>query len=120
MRDLVTERDVERALKRRVEKALPWSLCVKFVSPGLAGVPDRIIMANDVVVFVEVKRPGEHLRPLQVAVHERMRRAGQTVLTVDSMTAVDLLVEWLVQRVLFSEDCAPDPPESLLGVCSRV
>ena len=104
----------------RVEKALKGAMCVKFVSPGLSGVPDRIVMASGEVVFVEVKRPGERPRPLQLAVHERMRRAGQIVLIVDSLESVDLFVEWFTRRVLFSEECAPDPPESLLGVCSRV
>lgn len=32
-------------------------LCMKFVSPGRVGVPDRIIMMHGVVIFVEVKSP---------------------------------------------------------------
>ena len=42
----------------------------KFVSPGLRGVCDRIMLRRGRVVFIEVKRPGEEPTPQQ---QKRMR-----------------------------------------------
>ena len=59
------EKQVEQALRKAVRDR--GGLALKFVSPGLAGVPDRIVlMPNRHVAFVELKAPGKHPRPLQV------------------------------------------------------
>ena len=59
------EKQVEQALRKAVRDR--GGLALKFVSPGLAGVPDRIVlMPNRRVAFVELKAPGKHPRPLQV------------------------------------------------------
>lgn len=59
------ENDVERYLVTQAKKE-NW-LCLKFVSPGNAGVPDRILIRSDgVLIFVELKRGGAFdPRPLQ-------------------------------------------------------
>ena len=43
---------------------------VKWVSPGNAGVPDRILLGPGVVVFIEFKQPGNKLTARQ----DRWRR----------------------------------------------
>lgn len=59
-------------------------LCLKWVSPGFSGVPDRIIiLPGGRILFVEVKRPGGKLRPRQQRVHDQMRSLGCEVITVD-------------------------------------
>ena len=81
------EREVERYFKAQLEKrgAIVW----KFVSPGQAGVPDRIVLLPDGrVIFAEMKAPGEKPRPLQRAVFTRMERAGHPVRIIDSREAV--------------------------------
>lgn len=51
--------------------------CLKFVSPSLAGVPDRIIlMPGGVVSFVEVKREGETLSDRQRRFMQWLRESG--------------------------------------------
>lgn len=51
--------------------------CLKFVSPSMAGVPDRIIlMPGGVVSFVEVKREGEQLSTKQRRFMQWMRENG--------------------------------------------
>ena len=50
------EKDVEKSLCRMVGRH--GGLCLKWISPGRAGVPDRIILLpGGRVMFVELKRP---------------------------------------------------------------
>ena len=50
------ERDIERALVSMVKRR--GGLCLKWVCPGFAGVPDRIILLPGArVIFAEIKRP---------------------------------------------------------------
>lgn len=50
------EKDIERALGRMVGKH--GGLCLKWVCPGWAGVPDRIVLLpGGRIIFVELKRP---------------------------------------------------------------
>lgn len=60
------ERDIERALVVMVKRR--GGLCLKWVCPGFAGVPDRIVLLpRGRIVFVEVKRPrGGKLSQLQM------------------------------------------------------
>lgn len=76
------EKTLEARLKQAVEDRGGW--CLKFVSPSLAGVPDRLCLKDGRAVFVEVKAPGEKPRPLQ---HRRMAQLtahGFTCLTLDN------------------------------------
>lgn len=59
------EKDVERALVQMVKRH--GGLCLKWVCPGFAGVPDRIVLLpKGRIVFVELKRPkGGQLSELQ-------------------------------------------------------
>lgn len=59
------ERELEARLIRRVKSA--GGLCLKWSSPGAAGVPDRIVLLpGGRVIFVEMKRPkGGRLSKLQ-------------------------------------------------------
>ena len=69
------ERDAEAWLRREIEKIGGefW----KFTSPGRDGVPDRIaLLPVGRVVFVEMKKSGEHLPPIQRYHIERLRSMG--------------------------------------------
>lgn len=67
--------------------------CLKFVSPGNAGVPDRIVMMpHGEIHFIELKAPGEKPRALQMAVHDRFKRLGFPVTVIDSMKGVEAFV----------------------------
>lgn len=55
------ENVIERALREAIKKKGGW--CLKFVSPGTAGVPDRIcLLPGGVIAFVELKAPGRHVK----------------------------------------------------------
>ena len=60
---------------------------------GRNGAPDRVIMLEGKTIWVELKRPGtKRANPHQIREHERMRRAGQTMVVVDSFEGVDKLI----------------------------
>lgn len=85
------EREIEAYLVRRV--ALRCGRAYKFVSPGNAGVPDRlVILPGGKMFFVEVKAPGEKPRPLQVAQISKLERLGCQVFVVDSKESVDTIM----------------------------
>ena len=67
---------LEKVLERKLVRAVRNSggLALKFVSPGMAGVPDRLLLfPGGRMAFCELKAPGEKLRPLQV---HRMDQLG--------------------------------------------
>jgi hypothetical protein len=77
------EKIIERKLIQAV-KAM-GGVAPKFVSPGFDGMPDRIILLSDGKIgFVEVKRHGEKLRPLQKSRHGMLRRLGFQVYVLDN------------------------------------
>lgn len=84
------ERAVEEHLVGRVRAA--GGLALKWVSPSMVGVPDRIcILPGGRVMFVEVKRPGGKTRPIQDRVIGMIRRLGVEVHVIDSKEGVDAL-----------------------------
>lgn len=91
------ERDVEKLLKREVENQIPGARCLKFVSPGYTGVPDRIILLpGGTAVFVELKKPGKEPRQRQLFVQAQFRKLGFPVFgCVDSPEAVRIVVRTL-------------------------
>ena len=86
------ERELENKLKRAVQAR--GGLALKFVSPGLAGVPDRLILLPGArVVFAELKAPGQKLRPLQQKRKRQLENLGFAVYTVDSVAAMEKLLQ---------------------------
>lgn len=85
------ESKIEKKLVSLVRKS--GGECLKFVSPGMSGVPDRIVMMpKGRLYFVELKAPGEKPRALQRAVHDRFKRLGFPVTVIDSMKGVETFV----------------------------
>lgn len=67
---------LEKDIERRVGQVLKarGALWLKWVSPGMAGVPDRIcITADGRVVFVELKTVVGRLTPLQEQAIRKLR-----------------------------------------------
>lgn len=86
----VLERKVEARLVEQAKQH--GGLAIKWTSPAFSGVPDRIVfLPGGRIVFVELKAPGESLRPLQARIHEMLARLGADVRVVDSLEAVDAL-----------------------------
>lgn len=82
------ERDIEEYLRQRVKVA--GGRAYKWVSPGNAGVPDRIVMLpGGRTAFVELKAPGKKPSPLQIAQGKKISNLGQVVVVIDSKQGVD-------------------------------
>ena len=61
----------------------------KFMSPGLDGMPDRIVLLpGGRMGFVEVKAPGKVPRPLQEARHRMLRMLGFKVYVLDTVDQI--------------------------------
>lgn len=89
------ERDIERALAKKVEEI--GGRCWKFTSPGRAGVPDRIcLLRGGKVAFVEVKGPGKKLRPLQRKRKDELEALGFRVHVLDTAERIDELIAEIV------------------------
>lgn len=76
----------EKAIEGKLVQMVKASggIAPKFVSPGFAGMPDRIVLLpGGHIGFVEVKAPGEKPRPLQLARHGLLRRLGFKVFVLD-------------------------------------
>lgn len=78
------ESEIEKKIVRYVQSR--GGMCLKWVSPGFTGVPDRIIlMPGGKIFFAELKRPGEKLRPRQKRVHDQLTALGAVVLRIESV-----------------------------------
>jgi hypothetical protein len=90
----VRERTLEKRLKTETEKR--GALCLKFESPGTAGVPDRIILLpGGQSVFVEMKSPTGKLSEIQKYRITQFAKLGHTVYVISSNEGIDALVNFL-------------------------
>lgn len=77
------EKQIEKALIAAVKKR--GGMALKFVSPGMAGVPDRLLLLPDCkLAFVELKAPGEKIRPLQIKRKRQLEALGFLVYCIDN------------------------------------
>ena len=86
------EKTIESQLTRAVKSI--GGMCPKFVSPGIDGMPDRIVLLPGCRIgFVEVKAPGKAPRPLQVKRHRQLRALGFLVFVLDDSKQIPGIIE---------------------------
>lgn len=86
------EKFVEQKLVRAV-KAM-GGIAPKFTSPGMAGMPDRLILLPDGKMgFAELKAPGKKPRPIQIARISQLRRLGFKVYVVDGVEQIGSVLD---------------------------
>ena len=77
------EKTIEQKLVRMVRDQ--GGMALKFISPGMNGVPDRLLLfPGGKMAFCEVKAPGEKPRLLQVHRMAQLRILEFRVYVVDS------------------------------------
>lgn len=85
--DYMLESKLESSLVKAIRER--GGKCWKWVSPGTAGVPDRLCFLPDGrLVIVEMKAPGEQPRPLQLKRHRELRDLGFEVRVIDSEAGI--------------------------------
>ena len=88
MREKVIEAKLVSAVKAR------GGICPKWVSPGMAGVPDRIVFLPKAHIgFVEVKAPGEKPRPLQISRMKLLKRLGFHTFVLDGVEQIEKILD---------------------------
>jgi hypothetical protein len=89
----MVEKDIERYFVKRVKITLN-GLALKFISPSMLGVPDRLVLLPEGrIIFVELKKEGGKLRQTQKVVHKIFSNLGFDVTVIDSKKKVDEFVE---------------------------
>ena len=87
----MSEKEIEKYLVRKVK--LSGGMSYKFVSPGNAGVPDRIVLLpNGAMFFIELKSPKGKVRPIQRNQIDRILAMGQMVYVADSVEKIDAII----------------------------
>ena len=90
------ERDVEAYFRKAVTAR--GGVAFKFVSPSHRGVSDRIVCLQGQTWFVELKRPGGRLSPLQRVFAAEMERLGQRYACLSSREEIDQWLNGLTTR----------------------
>ena len=81
------ERDIEVLLREGVKQL--GGRAYKWVSPGNAGVPDRIvILPGGIIHFVEIKQENGCMSNLQFVQQEKLRALGAVAVTLYGASAV--------------------------------
>lgn len=81
------EKYIEQKLVKEVKKIN--GLALKFVSPGVNGVPDRIVLLpKGKMAFIELKAPGKKMRPLQIKRKEQLEKLGFKVYLIDNLNQI--------------------------------
>ena len=92
MREKAVEAALVKAAKTRN------GLALKFVSPGMRGVPDRLVLLPDGQLgFIELKAPGKKLRLLQEKRKRQLEELGFLVFCLDSKEEIEVMLAAIVQ-----------------------
>lgn len=86
------ESNLEKRFVKKVQELGGWA--IKMNPVGLRGIPDRLVLLPEgVLVWVELKTDTGRPSKIQLAVHRKLERLGQTVDIVQGRRGVDEWVE---------------------------
>lgn len=86
------EKEIERKLVKQTKAC--DGMCLKFTSPSLTGIPDRIILLpKGKIGFVEVKGPGQRPRPIQIKRIKQLKNLGFKVFVLDDENDIDKILK---------------------------
>ena len=86
------EKDVERKLVKAVRDI--GGMCIKFSTPSLNGVPDRLVLLPlGKVAFVELKAKGKKPRPLQIKRMKQLSELGCKCFLLDNVEEIGGVID---------------------------
>lgn len=86
----------EKTIEAKLVQAVltKGGLAPKFISPGLDGVPDRLVLLpGGRIAFIELKAPGKTLRPLQVRRKRQLEALGFSVYCIDGVEQIESVLQ---------------------------
>ncbi len=92
----------EKTIETKLVKAVRaiGGLAPKFVSPGLDGVPDRLVLLpGGRIAFIELKAQGKTLRPLQVRRKKQLETLGFSVYCIDRPEQIGGILDEITNRL---------------------
>ena len=84
------EKDIQRKIILMAE-AHGWYV-VKLIQTNKNGFPDLQLMKNREIIFIEVKRPGKKLEPLQEYRKKEIEKLGFKHYTISKPNIIDLII----------------------------
>ena len=92
MQQIESEKSVERKLVEITK--LNGGMCIKLLSFHLIGLPDRLcIFPKAKLVFIETKTTKQKARPVQIYMHNKIRKMGFRVEVIDTVDKVIDIIE---------------------------
>lgn len=86
------ESEIEKTLTLEVKKR--GGLALKFISPGMSGVPDRLIMMKGGrLAFIELKAPKNKMRLLQIKRKRQLEALGFLVYCIDNKEQIGGVID---------------------------
>ena len=87
---------IEKHLVQKTQEC--GGICLKFISPGIAGVPDRIvILPGGKIGFAELKAQGKKPRLVQRAILRVLYRLGCRVAAIDNKKSAEGFIRRLAK-----------------------
>ena len=80
------EKYIEQNLVKHIKAK--GGLCLKLNSSSTVGLPDRLIILKDKIIFVELKAPSKKPRAIQDVMIKRLKALGCDVRVIDSIDEI--------------------------------
>lgn len=77
------EKDIEKSLVKHIKTK--GGLCIKLNSSTMAGLPDRLVILKNKIIFIELKAPKQKPRKLQTVIMDRLKSLGCDVRLIDNL-----------------------------------
>lgn len=77
------EKKIEQELVKHIKAK--GGLCIKLNSSTMAGLPDRLVILKNKIMFIELKAPKQKPRMLQTVIMDRLKRLGCDVRVIDNL-----------------------------------
>lgn len=89
----ILESSIEKFFVQQIKSKITC-FCLKLFIPGFTGLPDRVLFCKGgITIFVELKRPGQDLRPRQIFVKNQLEKLGFKYFKVDSKEIAKTVID---------------------------